>query len=231
MECVSAARASSHFFHQGSFTRFADWRFIHRARLNLVPLNATKPWDRSRRSCRRCQFPEETLPHVIDHCMRYARLFQKRHNAIVSRIRHAAASKWNVMFENQAIPGSSLRPDLVLAKDDTCLILDATVPFENRLSSFQEARSAKEEKYRPLVDILRNTYRNVQVGAIIVGALGSWDRANDKIVRRLGSNKYANLMRKLIVSETISVSRDIYIEHLTGNPQIAQQNQNTSPGD
>ncbi|GIY24082.1 reverse transcriptase domain-containing protein [Caerostris darwini] len=44
IEVSSLAPASSHFLTDGAYTRFADWRFIHRARLNLVPLNGAKPW-------------------------------------------------------------------------------------------------------------------------------------------------------------------------------------------
>jgi hypothetical protein len=32
MSCVGLARASSHFLTTGDYTRFADWRFVHRAR-------------------------------------------------------------------------------------------------------------------------------------------------------------------------------------------------------
>ncbi|XP_077484478.1 LOW QUALITY PROTEIN: uncharacterized protein T26G10.4-like [Amblyomma americanum] len=39
MECVAADPSSSHFMRSGLFTRFCDWRFVHRARLNLLPLN------------------------------------------------------------------------------------------------------------------------------------------------------------------------------------------------
>lgn len=35
-------RASSFFIRDGAFTTFADWRFIHRARLNLLPLNGAR---------------------------------------------------------------------------------------------------------------------------------------------------------------------------------------------
>ncbi|GFQ96460.1 uncharacterized protein TNCT_256161 [Trichonephila clavata] len=42
MECVAAHPASSHFISNGKFTRFADWRFVHAARLNLLPVNGAK---------------------------------------------------------------------------------------------------------------------------------------------------------------------------------------------
>lgn len=43
MECVAADPSSSHFMRSGKFTRFCDWRFIHRARLNILPVNGANP--------------------------------------------------------------------------------------------------------------------------------------------------------------------------------------------
>ncbi|GFQ70911.1 uncharacterized protein TNCT_9441 [Trichonephila clavata] len=63
MECVSAHPASSHFISFGKYTRFADWRFVHSARLNLLPVNGAKQWiDATSKRCRRCGAPNETLP-------------------------------------------------------------------------------------------------------------------------------------------------------------------------
>ncbi|GIZ00474.1 retrovirus-related Pol polyprotein from type-1 retrotransposable element R2 [Caerostris extrusa] len=87
MEVVSLAPASSHFIADGAFSRFADWRFIHRARLNLVPLNGAKPWLRENdQRCRRCGYRQETLSHVLNHCSRYSHAWQLRHNSIVDRL-------------------------------------------------------------------------------------------------------------------------------------------------
>ncbi|KAL1415311.1 hypothetical protein MTO96_029582 [Rhipicephalus appendiculatus] len=44
MACVSADRASAHFVQSGGFTHFADRRSVHRARLNLLPLNGAAFW-------------------------------------------------------------------------------------------------------------------------------------------------------------------------------------------
>ncbi|GIY90126.1 retrovirus-related Pol polyprotein from type-1 retrotransposable element R2 [Caerostris extrusa] len=44
LKLVSLSPSSSHFMSDGSYTRFADWRFIHRARLNQVHLNGCQPW-------------------------------------------------------------------------------------------------------------------------------------------------------------------------------------------
>jgi len=51
IECVAAHPASSHFLADGDYTRFVDWRFIHRARLNLVPLNGSSSWRAGDRRC------------------------------------------------------------------------------------------------------------------------------------------------------------------------------------
>ena len=45
----------------GLNTRFKDWRFIHRARLNCIPLNAPKSrWSNTSPRCRHCD-ADETL--------------------------------------------------------------------------------------------------------------------------------------------------------------------------
>lgn len=55
-----------------------------------------------------------------------------------------------------------------------------------------------------------------------MGALGSWDRNNDRVLARLCSRKYARLMKKLIFSDVIKSSWDIYIEFITGQKQLPQ---------
>ncbi|XP_011298269.1 uncharacterized protein [Fopius arisanus] len=53
------------FVRDGKFTRFADWRFIHRARLGVLPLNGTMRWRNGDKRCRRCGYSSETIPHVL----------------------------------------------------------------------------------------------------------------------------------------------------------------------
>jgi hypothetical protein len=69
MECVGAHSTSHHFLRNGDFMRFADWRFVHRARLNLVPLNGASSWRVGDRRCRRCGYITESLAHVTNYCM------------------------------------------------------------------------------------------------------------------------------------------------------------------
>jgi hypothetical protein len=68
-EYISASHLSKHFLRTGTNTRFCDWRFVHRARLGVVPLNASMRWGpRNDLRCRRCGLQSETLPHVLKHC-------------------------------------------------------------------------------------------------------------------------------------------------------------------
>ncbi|KYN27896.1 hypothetical protein ALC57_02700, partial [Trachymyrmex cornetzi] len=58
------SRVSNHFIRGGSFTRFADWRFVHKARLDVLPLNGARRWGTNDKRCRQCGEASETLPHV-----------------------------------------------------------------------------------------------------------------------------------------------------------------------
>jgi hypothetical protein len=105
MECVATDPASSHFFQTGLYTRFADWRFIHRARLNLLPLNGVRrnKLNNVTKTCRRCRYETETLPHVINHCMGYAELITRRHNVVVNRVKKAAEGTHTILAENEIV--------------------------------------------------------------------------------------------------------------------------------
>ena len=66
--CFTESKASNYFLRSGFATRFADWRFIHIARLDCVPLNATRRFGEGDKRCQRCRYNKETLPHVLCHC-------------------------------------------------------------------------------------------------------------------------------------------------------------------
>ena len=222
IECVAESTSSHNFLRSGSFIRFADWRFIHRARLNLCPLNSCIRWKvGANQSCRRCGYPQETLPHVLNHCMRYSAAYTLRHNAIVDRIKTAAAARFTTIGENISLDNSGLRPDLVLKRNNEVFIVDVTIPFENRLQALTSAAAAKLEKYQPLAERLKRqyNYRKVSVVPFIVGSLGSWWTGNDPFMRKLCSRSYAELMRRLCVADTIRWSRDIYVQHITDRLQ------------
>lgn len=219
LEVVALSRASSHFMTTGSFTRFADWRFLHRARLGLVPLNAYS-FSSETTTCRRCNAHPETLPHVLNHCPAHNRAILARHNAVVARIK-TAATRWmkGVTENREVVEGIHIRPDLLLIKKRTAYIVDVTIVFENRQAAFAEARARKEETYTKVKKSLMQTYDAVETVPFIIGSLGSWDPNNERFLSQLCTRTYARLFRHPCVSDTIRWSRDIYVEHLTGERQ------------
>ncbi|GFQ63839.1 uncharacterized protein TNCT_482991 [Trichonephila clavata] len=223
MDCVALSPASTHFLTEGKFTCFADWCFVHKARLNLFPLNANKIWkDPQEKLCRRCGRWDETLPPVINHCPMHSDAWQKWHNAILKRNQAAVSFKEKVLSVNQVVDGG-LRPDLVAEVGGELFILDVTIPFENRRPAFNQARLRKVEKYRPLINFFKaRGWNKVQIIPIIVGSLGAWDLENDGFLRKVATKSYLNLLRKLCVSDCIRWSRDIYIQHLTGVQQYGR---------
>ncbi|EMP36859.1 hypothetical protein UY3_05943 [Chelonia mydas] len=103
------------------------------------------------------------------------------------------------------------------------MLVDVPVSFENRTPAFCKARPCKLEKYAPVADTLRAKGYEVQVDALIVGALGAWDPCNEHVLRTCGIGRcYAWLMRQLMVSDTMRWSRDIYTEHITGHRQYQE---------
>ncbi|XP_049266707.1 uncharacterized protein LOC125756281 [Rhipicephalus sanguineus] len=221
MACVSADRASSHFMRSGAYTHFADWRFVHRARLNLLPLNGAAMWGPPERDqrCRTCGYQRETLPHVLGHCMARSALYTARHNAVVARIRTAASRNYSVAFENRPVGDTGLRPDLVLVRGEEAIVLDVACPFENTREAFANTRNDKVSRYEPVAAYLRRRYQRVTVAAVIVGALGAWDPDNDRVLRRLCSRPYLRLFKKICVSEVLAASRQIYHVHVRGGRQ------------
>jgi hypothetical protein len=124
----------------------------------------------------------------------------------------------------QTVPGmkDGLRPDLLVVNESakTAEIIDVATPFENRYAAFEAVRKEKRAKYAHIADRYRQQGYDVVVDAFIVGALGGWDACNELIITRLklGSH-YSRLMRRLMCSDAIKWSRDIYVEHLTGSRQ------------
>ncbi|XP_074988588.1 uncharacterized protein LOC142073232 [Caretta caretta] len=115
-ELTSKWDASNHFLARGDFTRFADWRFIHCARFNCILLNGVVHQRNRDKRCRKCDYSNKTLPHVLCSCKPHSRAWQLRHNAFRYRLVKAIAPCLREVAVNCTIPGtdSQLRPDIVV---------------------------------------------------------------------------------------------------------------------
>ena len=222
MALMSGDKSSNAFIKDGRFVSFADWRFIHRARLNLLPVNGARRGHNIDKRCRRCGRHDETLPHVLNHCMRHSNTMLRRHNAIVDRLKSTAGyMHWEVISENRHVPGTNenLRPDLVIKKDDQVLIIDVTCPFENGDTAFTTAREEKIAKYSDVARQLKRTYRRVTIEPFIVGPLGAYDPNNASLTKKIATRNYTKILKLLCVTDTIAWSRKQYVEHITGARQ------------
>ncbi|PNF33810.1 hypothetical protein B7P43_G08586, partial [Cryptotermes secundus] len=147
------------------------------------------------------------------------------HNAVLDRLVKALVPhEGTTVRVNQCVPGmdDGLRPDLLIVNgmEKSAAIIDVATPFENRYAAFEAARNEKRSKYGHIADHYRRQGYDVCVDAFIVGALGGWDPANERIISllKLGQH-YCRLMRRLMCTDVIRWSRDIYVEHLTGQRQ------------
>jgi hypothetical protein len=135
-EVTSASEPPNHFLRNGDFTRFAEWRFIHRARLDCVPLNGVRRFGGGDKRCRRCEHENKTLPHVLNHCNTHLAAVTRRHNAVLDRLVKALVPReGTTVLVNQTVPGlhDGLRPDLLIVNwvEKTAAIIDLATPFEN----------------------------------------------------------------------------------------------------
>ncbi|XP_034245774.1 uncharacterized protein T26G10.4-like [Thrips palmi] len=228
-DACSAQPASNHFLASGHLTRFCDWRFIHRARLGVLPLNGALRIPGRSRACRRCQYADETTAHVLDHCLGQgkSRAWNNRHRSVIGHLLEAMPDHVREHLRvERAVPGtdSALKPDLVLLNAGTksAAIIDVTCPFENRRQALAVASEAKMTKYAGLQDALRQQGFTCSMGVVAVGALGTWDANNEYALSLLGiPARERRQLRPRIVSDVIRWSRNIYVEHMCGHRQYS----------
>ncbi|XP_023211850.1 uncharacterized protein LOC111614715 [Centruroides sculpturatus] len=189
-QLIAGHPTSNHFLRDGLYTSFADWRFVHRARLSVVPLHGLRRFGTRSKKCRQCSHPNETLAHVLNHCGPNLRLVTQRHNSILNRLRNAINDRGLKILCNQQVPGfdDRCRPDLVTICDrtKTATIVDVAVPFENGRNAFDVARNTKVSKYYALTQHLRQQGYDTYCDAFILGSLGGFDPANIAVIQRLG---------------------------------------------
>ena len=129
--------------YNGLNIRFRDWRFIHRARLNCLPVNSVKSrWSNSSPKCRRCD-SDETLPHVLCHCRPNMPSILRRHNSIVDRIVNAVQRGSITTDQQVRAANSRLRPDIIVEDDKKVLIIDVCCPFDNNAEALRDAEQRK----------------------------------------------------------------------------------------
>ena len=84
--------------------------------------------------------------------------------------------------------GVEFRCEVSTTTSTTILISSVPPPIHMFIGQFgaADARRRNAEKYADLAEAYRRLGFSVTLDAVCVGALGSWDPANDSILRRLG---------------------------------------------
>lgn len=222
--CTAVDRANNSFVRDGKFISFSGFKFIHKACLNLLPVNSAPGRNRNSQEarCRQCGYPNETLAHIICHCKPHLGVeITDRHNAILKRVVKTIefSNKNSKISVNSVcnVANRNVRPDIVVINetDKSVDILDVTCPFENGTRALVQARLRKQLAYEPEVRAYQKLGYRVFADAIVVGALGTWDRHNDRILMHMGTSwKYLNLMKKFIIRETIDFSKNLFWKHI-----------------
>ena len=208
---------STFFTYTGAFLSFPQYRFVHRARLNLLPVCTVQARCHrpvSTTQCRTCGRVPETLAHVLNHCHSNLGMARERHNAILERIVRAIPEFLGTKMKEQSIPGTTgdNRPDLTIISPcgTRVTLVEVSCPFEGTPTALQDAADLKVAKYEPLRQQLLQTYAEVTIHPFIVGNLGSWFPGNDRVLSALKiGHKYAALMRRLCVVSAIAGSQNI----------------------
>ena len=200
-------------------TKLCDFRFIHRARLNLVPVRAINVWNPpENQNCRRCQADRETLNHTLNNCSVMRKKIIKRHNDIRDLLASSVPQRIRVLKEQRF---GNMQPDLILQNDYTkeAAILDVKVSAE-AVESFQRNLEQMNLKY----DNLRRAYEisgySTSINVIQLGALGSFSRSSFAVLRKFINTRreITNFIRRAS-NLVVHHSRNISTQHLTGIPQ------------
>lgn len=225
IEATSLDRRNNKFVRDGGWLSEKGHNFIHKARLDLLHLNANiGNSSGGDKTCRRCGSENETLIHVLQSCKYHLGTgITNRHDGVLNRIKHAVAeggkSHWNARYDLTLEMSNGLRPDIVLEnpKRKELIISDVCVPFELGNIALENAREHKISKYTPLAErYIRKGYK-VTLEPIVVGSLGSWRRQNDVALKALGIRKgYRETMVELIIAKVIEDSKNIYWKHVFG---------------
>ena len=214
-------------FDRYSGMRFCDWRFLHRARLNLIPTNAVKAayYPEAAASCRICGAEQETLSHVLGRCWHHSPNINRRHNAVQDAVVAALpSSEGQEVLVNRTPTAftTSERVDLQVINraNHTVKLIDFKCPFESGSEAFTAARQRNEEKYRELADRYGRLGFDVTLDTICVGALGTWDPQNSRPLKTLGiPRSRVKALQNTCCRAVLHLSRNIWVEHVTGTSQ------------
>jgi len=217
-------KANYQFIRDAKHISFGAFRFIHKARLQLLPLNMNS--HKGTKQCRNCGYAFESLSHVLNHCFkRNSKRITDRHNSVQQLLidtvkKHAKVPLQISTNRVCTFTGERLIPDVMIRSpsEKKIFIIDITCPSETSIDTFDKARLTKIQKYKGIHDHYTKLGYTVVLDAFIVGSLGSYDPLNNDLLRELGlPHRASRTMIRKMVGSVIEQSKDIYWAHILGD--------------
>lgn len=234
LKIISANHLNNKFVQDCHFCPANVFRFVHRARLGLVPLGST-PMGRHLQLevlCRRCFAEKESLSHVLCSCTHSRGLVVARHDAILQLIVEefrCLKRKNNTKngFKNGAncldleiepsiwAEGSLYKPDLIITDKTRKIVRVIDVACVNEANAgLLNARARKCAIYEPVRLHFESHGFECCVLPVIVGCLGVWDVQNNIALTEMG---FPNGRKTYIARKSIEISlvesRQIFYSH------------------
>ena len=222
---ISRSPHSMHIFKDKTVTDDV-WRFTVLSRLNSLVISCAsgRRFTETVISCRRCVGKvdadgkpfSETQCHVLQCCSFNDALITKRHDNIAQAL-HDMLLSLNLDSDLEVSAGevtTTLRPDIIVRTQKHNYLIDVKSPYDG-VENFERARRDNVGKYVDLAkDIQNATKRGSTVETFVIGSLGSWDPANNDLLRKLSVSeaKQTELAKKVTVS-SLRDSCYIYNRH------------------
>uniref|UniRef100_A0A914YH60 Reverse transcriptase n=1 Tax=Panagrolaimus superbus TaxID=310955 RepID=A0A914YH60_9BILA len=220
MKDVAESKYTNQYVRDGRYINSSSFRFVHRARLNLLPIGGT-PMGRHLKiaeKCRRCWKEIETLSHILGQCPSNEGLVTQRHNEVLEQIWESCQKikrDKNVQILKEPLLKTdygNFQPDLIKIDEQkkTVVIFDLIIS-----SHIAKAFEIKREKYANLAIFYSNKGYTANVMPIVIGQLGTWTIASEPSLEELGftSQRQTTVIRKMIFT-TLNHSKNIYATHL-----------------
>ena len=168
-----------------------DFRFLTKARANSLNVgmcqkNLVNPSESI--LCRHGCPDHEGAPHVINHCP-FGQLTRIAKHNWIQNVLANILMEMDINVEVASVPSEcsgGLKPDLVVRFPDRIMVIDIKCPFDTD-EAVDAARAGNQNKYQNLCQEIRTiTNITTTLDTFVVCSLGTWDKRNNLILKKLG---------------------------------------------
>ncbi|NXU26030.1 PO24 protein, partial [Thalassarche chlororhynchos] len=163
-------------------------------RVNSYPMReflARGRKDTQIKNCRHCQPESESCSYIIGYCPAVQDARIKRHNQLCELSAEEAKKKEWVIFQEPLLKDHQnelYKPGLIFVKGGQAFVVDLTVRYESKPSSFADAVAEKVRKYQEVKEKVQEVTNasNIKFIGFPIGAHGKWYEGNYGLLAELG---------------------------------------------